>query len=893
MIEGPLLAQRAGVERPNDGRGFVLRPALFKRLSAARGGSVVLVCAAAGSGKSELVRAWLGASRLDDRAAWVSVERAERDGQRFWLSVLDALAAVTGSVARAAPSPTFRGELLVERLLTELGALEEPAVLVVDDLHELRSDDALAWLTELLARLPLKLLVVLTTREDPRLGLHRLRLAGDLTEVRAPDLRFSLEETRELLQVAGIRLSEAGIALLHDRTEGWVAGLRLAAISLAHHPDPERFVREFSGSERTVAGYLLAEVLERQPADVRELLLRTSVLDRVSGSLADFLSGGSGSERILQQLEEANAFVSSLDASRSWFRYHQLFAELLQLELRRVAPASVVSLHRAAAQWYEQEGDVVAAVRHAQSARDWVGAARLLADHYIDLTLDGRPATVRELVGAFPGEIVAADPELALVFGTARLLDGEREKCAAYVELAQRLADVVPEERRPSFDVKLAEMKLLLARWRGDLATVLDASRAMEAALAAQRPDERARSDDHRAVALLNLGVAELWSGRLDDAQRDLQQALALSRRAGRPWLEIVCLGHLGIMGPWTGLSFSTGLQLSEEAVKIADARGWSDDPALVTALATGAMALVWLGRFDEADLLLEHAAIVLQPEGEPGTELVLHHARGLLRLAQSRPDAAVAALRAAERMQALLADEHPFALPTRARLLQAQARMGDVAAAAAAFAEISAETREDTRMRVTAAVIRIAEGALERAVDALAPVIDSPSGPADPPHVLAEAQVLDATAREQLGERRAAEESLERALELAEPEGVVLPFVLAPVRDLLERLPRYRTAHATLLRTILAVLAGSSPVPRGEPAELIEDLSEAELRVLRYLPSNLKAPEIAAELCVSGNTVRTHLRHIYLKLDAHDRNTAVERARELGLLAPTLRSRG
>ena len=266
--------------------------------------------------------------------------------------------------------------------------------------------------------------------------------------------------------------------------------------------------------------------------------------------------------------------------------------------------------------------------------------------------------------------------------------------------------------------MKLAEMKLVIARWRGDLATVLDASRAMEAALAAQRPDERARSDDHRAVALLNLGVAELWSGRLDDAQRDLQQALALSRRAGRPWLEIACLGHLGIMGPSTGLSFSTGLQLSEEAVKIADARGWSDDPALVRRSRPARWRSCGSGDSTQAELLLEHAALVLQPEGEPGTELVLHHARGLLRLAQSRPDAAVAALRAAERMQALLADEHPFALPTQARLLQAQVRMGDVASAAAAFAEISDETRENPLMRVTAAVIRIAEGALEQAVD-------------------------------------------------------------------------------------------------------------------------------------------------------------------------------
>ena len=227
--------------------------------------------------------------------------------------------------------------------------------------------------------------------------------------------------------------------MLHERTEGWAAGLRLAVLSLARHGDPERFVREFSGSERTVADYLMAEVLERQPADVREMLLRTSVLDRVSGELADFLTGGSGAERILQQLEDENAFVSSLDASRSWFRYHHLFAELLQLELRRVAPASVVPMHRAAAQWFEQHGEVIDAVRHAQLGRDWPDASRLLADNYFDLILDGRVATVRELLYAFPDD-VAADPELTLAFSAVRLLDGELEESAAYVEFAQQSA---------------------------------------------------------------------------------------------------------------------------------------------------------------------------------------------------------------------------------------------------------------------------------------------------------------------------------------------------------------------------------------------------------------------------------------------------------------------
>ncbi len=285
----------------------------------------------------------------------------------------------------------------------------------------------------------------------------------------------------------------AGVALLYERTEGWAAGLRLAAISLAQHPDPERFVTEFSGSERTVAGYLLAEVLERQPAEVRELLLRTSVLERVSGPLADYLTGGSGSERILQELEDANAFVTSLDVGRSWFRYHHLFADLLQLELRRAAPTSIGPLHRAAAQWLEQEGYIVEAIRHAQAARDWPLASRLLADHHLELTLDGRTGTICQLLRTFPDDVAAADAELALVFGTASLMVQEREPGSQL----RRSGAAAPRRRLqrsndPALTCYWRVLTLLIARWRGELGTVLEAIEVAEKALAAL-PEQRAQ----------------------------------------------------------------------------------------------------------------------------------------------------------------------------------------------------------------------------------------------------------------------------------------------------------------------------------------------------------------------------------------------------------------
>ena len=300
------------------------------------------------------------------------VQGEERDPQRFWLSVLGALrdtAAGSKLVRPLTAAPGLDGWAVVERLLTDLGGLEDRVWLVVDDVHELRSDEALRQLELLMMRGPAGLRFVLATRRDLRLGLHRLRLEGELTEIRATDLRFTLEEARALFAAAGIPLSDSALARLYDRTEGWAAGLRLAALSLAGHPDPDRFAAEFSGSERTVAEYLLAEVLERQPEPVQRLLLRTSVLERVNGELADLLTGSSGGEGVLQQLEQAGAFVVALDARRSWFRYHQLFAGLLQLELRGSAPAELTALHAVAAGWYAEHGYPVEAVRHAQAAR--------------------------------------------------------------------------------------------------------------------------------------------------------------------------------------------------------------------------------------------------------------------------------------------------------------------------------------------------------------------------------------------------------------------------------------------------------------------------------------------------------------------------------------------
>src|SRR5262245_1819892 len=366
-----------GVAGPGAG-GVVSRPRLFGRLAAPA--RVTVVSGPPGSGKTVLLRSWIGQAGLAGRTAWVAVGRDEHDPQRFWLSVVGALRQASAGSARVrelTAAPDLDGWVIVERLLKDLAPLAERLWLVVDDLHELGAAEARQQLELLVMRASAELRFVLSTRHDVRLGLHRLRLEGELTEIRADDLRFTVAEARALLAAAGVEMAEPIKEMLYQRTEGWAAGLRLAALALAGHPDPERFVAEFSGSERTVAEYLLAEVLDRQSPEVRRLLLRTSVLERVNGELADLLTGGGGGERVLQDLEEANAFVVAVDAARSWFRYHHLFGDLLQLQLRHTEPREVTALHERAAGWLAEHGYPVEAIRQAQAARDWGWAARL------------------------------------------------------------------------------------------------------------------------------------------------------------------------------------------------------------------------------------------------------------------------------------------------------------------------------------------------------------------------------------------------------------------------------------------------------------------------------------------------------------------------------------
>ena len=848
---------------------------------------MTVISAPAGSGKTSLLRAWAGRPGQSHRLALVQVQRDQQDAQQFWLALLDAVRHATGADSGAEPppgTPDFNAPAMVGRVLSELAEARSGVTLVIDDLHELTSPEALAQLTRLLTNLPPHVHAVLTTRHDVRLGLHELRLAGELAEIRAADLRFSERETRELLDASGIILSEAGVALLHQRTEGWAAGLRLAAISLAGHPDPERFVTEFSGSERTVAEYLLAEMLERQPPGVQDLLLRTCLLDRVNGELADLLTGRPGSERILLDLEDANAFVVSLDPERTWFRYHHLFGDLLRLELRRTLPEQVPALHRRAAGWFTLQGQIVEAIGHTQAAGDWAGAARLLADHSFSLTLDGQAQTMQALLHAFPpGE---DHPELALVRATVDLAQGRLDETAAYLAVAETYAETAPPERQRRLRVAVASLQLSLATRRGDLAGVREQVKFLASPVTGQSDEDIAFGNDLRAVALMNLGVAEAWTlGGLPDAERHLREGAVLARQIGRPYLEVACLARLGFASLVLH-SFATIQRRCREAIALAERYGWGMEPVIAPALIMLAGTMVWTGEFDEAERWLRRTAPALQADTGPDLRLHMHMASGLLQAGRGRYHEALQEFSEAEHLRSQMEGSHAWASQMTGWLVAAQARAGMTDRARASLAALDDERASSGEVGNARAVICLAEGDPAGALAAAADVVDG-TAPVVGYVTVVEAHLLAGLAHRELGDRRAASQAAERALALAESDRLVLPFAMTGSAGLLEALPRHQTAHAALLADIRDVLRGSSPATKERSSSPpAEELSPGELRVLRYLPTNLSRPEIAGELSISPNTVNAHIRSIYAKLQVRDRSSAVQRARELRLLA-------
>ena len=867
-------------------RGLLDRGDLIELLDRAVTRRLTVISAPPGSGKTSLLRAWADHSTNPRRVAFVSVDRDQQDAQRFWSAILDAIRSPARSVEpekTPAATAALDDDQLVDRVLSEVAEQVEPVVLIIDDLHELRSADALAQLEHLLATLPSSARVVLSSRRDPSIRLHQLRLADEIAEIRAGDLQFTERETRELLANSGISLSAAGSAALHQRTEGWAAGLRLAVISLSGHPDPERFVAEFSGTDRAIVEYLMAEMLERQPSEVQSMLLRTSLVDRMNGELADLLAGRSGSEQILLGLEEANAFVVSLDAQRTWFRYHQLLADFLRLELRRTLGDEVPDLHRRAAQWFADRGEVVEAVRQMLAAGDWPDAARLVADHSFRWVLDGQAGTIRAVLQAFPEGASVDHPDLALAHAAAALNQGRLEEAAAQLALAESHVPSAPPARR-RLAVAIASLRLSLARRSGQFSEVIEQVNLLDASIANEASEPMAMGSELRGVALLNLGIVETWSGRLADAQRHLSEGAALAQTIGRPYLEVACRAHQGF--PSKLVSVATARERGRQAVALAERYGLDDRPILAPALGAVAGMAIWMGEFDEGERWLHRAWEVAEAEVDPAPAVLLHVATGMLHAGRGQHHAALEAFAAAAQAQSRLTGVHALAPRISGWLATMQARLGMLDEARATLAGFSAEPERMGAIYNARAVICMTEGDPAAALDALRRVVDI-TLPVGPAFTLVETHLLAGTVHLSLGDRTAAAAATEAALAAAEPDRLIFPFVLTDAAELLDVLPRHKTAHGALLADIADVLRGA-PAPSTDRERLshAEELSPTELRVLRYLPTNLTRPEIARELYVSINTVNTHIRNIYSKLGTRDRSSAVQRARELRLLS-------
>ena len=875
--------------------GLLERDELLQTLDRAVTKRITVISAPPGSGKTSLLRAWFDHCTELRRVAFASVDREEQDPQRFWSGVLGALRSRAASIDLDTQPAAWAGsdsDELVDMVRSELADLREPVVLIVDDLHELKSAEALEQLARLLAALPDSARVVLSSRRDPPIRLHQLRLADEVVEIRADDLRFTESETRELLAASGIRLSDEGATALHRRTEGWAAGLRLAVISLSRHADPERFVAEFSGTDRAIGEYLMAEMLEGQPSEVQSVLLRTSLVDRMNGELADLLAGRSGSEQMLLELEDANAFVVSLDSERTWFRYHQLLADFLRLELRRTFADELSDLHRRAAQWFVDHGDVVEAVRHTLAAGDWPDAARLVADHSFSWVLDGQAGTIDAVLQAFPEGASADHPDLALAHAASELNHGRLEEAAAQLTLAESHVESAPPARRRRLAVAIASLRLASARRSGRFSEVIEQVNLLDASISDEGNEQVAMGSELRAVALLNLGIVETWSGRLADGERHLSEGAELARMIGRPYIEVACRAHLGF--PSKTVSVATARERGGQAVALAERYGMADRPVVAPALGAVAGMAIWMGEFDEGERWLRRAWEVADPGVDPAATVLLHVATGMLHAGRGQHQSARDAFAAAGRMESQLSGVHALAPRITGWLAAAQARLGTPDRARATLAGFSAEPEQigliyNGQMGAiynARAVICLTEDDPAGALDALRGVLGA-KPPVVPTFTVVESHLLAGIAELNLGDRSAAAAAAEAALAAAEPDRLMFPFAMTDAADLLDAVPRHQTAHGALLADLFDLLRGQS-APSIEREHLFEpeELSPTELRVLRYLPTNLTRPEIASELYVSVNTVNTHIRSIYSKLGTRDRSSAVRRARELRLLS-------
>jgi LuxR family transcriptional regulator, maltose regulon positive regulatory protein len=883
--------------------GFVPRPHLVERLEQALAERLVLVSAPAGFGKTALLADW--ARQRRQPVAWLSLDPGDNDPARFWRYATAALDRARPGIAEhlapllglsARPSP----EALAAVLINQLAAEPDQVLMVLDDYHLIDAEPVHASLEFLLEHLPPGVRLVLASRADPPLPLARLRARGHLAEIRAADLRFTAEEAATLLRAAGEPdLPDGAVAALTARTEGWVAGLQLAGLSLRGQPDVAAFVASFSGSHRFVLDFLSEEVLERQPDQVRTFLLETSVLDRLSGELCDAVTGRPDGQAMLERIERSNLFLVPLDGVRGWWRYHHLFADLLRARLQQRRPERVPELHRNAAAWHERHGMADEAVRHALAAGETAWAARLVERHVDGLVLRSERVTLAGWLAALPAELVAARPRLLLAQTLFALVSGQVEEVEGPLDAAERaVADAGDEPYQPSvghaaslvanLPAAIALGRAFQAELRGDADREIAFGRR---ALAEAGAGETTLG----AITRAHLGVAEWLSGRLPEAERVLAASAAELRAAGQRFLATRVCEHLAQVQRAQG-RLDAALASYQQALEIAAPLG---RPALPAAgIAHVGMAEL---AYEQGDL---EAALRHLAQGiAPCRQLVYTQplATGLATLGWIRQvggdpagamDAMDEALRTAP-SQSVASLLNPVPA-RRARLLLAQ---GDLATAGRWTSQrgLRPDDRPDYPREpeyLLLARVLVAQDRPDRALELLERLQAGAAAQGRTGSVI-QIRALRALALAACGEDGAAMTVLAQALTLAAPQGWIR--VLAdegpPMRALLGRLVTAKRTEQAIARDLplgyLGRLLRAFQREDAAPAVpgLIEPLSRREVEVLRLLAAGRQNQEIAEELVVAPNTVKKHVTHILDKLGAANRTEATARARELGLL--------
>ncbi|HEX5090652.1 MAG TPA: LuxR C-terminal-related transcriptional regulator [Nocardioides sp.] len=886
---------------PHGRGGSVPRPRLDEQLG--RGSRLTLVSAPAGFGKTTLVGSWLAehAAATGARVAWLSLDAGDREPETFWtyvLSAVDRAAPGAGSAGLTALGAGQPVEVALAAVLNELSVLPDDVVLALDDYHLAEGPHTQSGMAFLIERLPPQVRLVISTRADPVLPLARLRARGELTEVRAADLRFTDAEATAFLTAATGRSLEAGdVAALGHRTEGWIASLQLAAISLRDRADPSGFIAGFAGDDRYVVDYLVEEVLGEEPPEVRDFLLDTAVLDRLSGPLCDAVTATTGGAAMLESLERRNLFVVPLDDQRRWYRYHHLFADMLQARLLQERPEAIPQLHGRASRWYAEAGQPEEAVRHALAAGDPERAADLVELALPGLRRERREGVIRRWVDDLPEDVVRDRPVLAAGFIGALMASNH------FAGVDQRLRELEQLLVRPASELvvvdtdELARLPGAVETWwaglalvGGDLAgTVVHARRAVEAA---------ADGDDVTTSAGAALaGLAHWAGGDLEAAHRGYVTAAEGLARAGHIADVLGCTVTIADLELALG-RLGDAERTLERALGLAERHG-PPPPAVMRGTAdmlVGLSRAAWhRNDLDAAAGFLRRADELGESAGLPQHPYRWRVALARLRTAGRDHAGALELLDEAERVY--VGDFSPPVHPihaTRARVLLAS---GDIAGAAG-WARRHGLTAEDELSylreyeHLTLARVLLAEQRLAGAIGLLERLLAAAEAGGRLGTVI-EIEVVRSRAHTAAGEPAAALAALEHAVDLGEADGWVR-FVVdagAALTPALQALAARRPGSAFVRRLLAeAGPAVGTTVPvsptTAHDGGLLDPLSDRELDVLRLLASELDGPAIARELVVSLNTVRTHTKHIYTKLDVNNRRSAVSRAHQLGLLS-------